>query len=115
LRWVERGFSGLFDLRPFPYTYLQPKLQLTWAQVLRNSPILRVPGAAPPLLVTYGDEETSELRRQLDDFLATWRSRGLQMEHLPQPGKDHFSAIDGFLDASSPLCSAILEQMEVRS
>ena len=107
--------SGLFDLRPFPYTYLQPKLQLTWDQVLRNSPILQIPDAAPPLLVTYGDEETSELRRQSDDFLAAWRSRGLRGEHLPQPGKDHFSAIDGFLDASSPLCSTILEQMEVPS
>ena len=107
--------SGLFDLRPFPYTYLQPKLQLTWDQILRNSPILRIPDVAPPLLVTYGDEETSELRRQSDDFLAAWRSRGLRGEHLPQPGKDHFSAIDGLLDASSPLCSAILEQMEVQS
>jgi arylformamidase len=106
--------SGLFDLRPFPYTYLQPKLQLTWDQVLRNSPILRIPDAAPPLLVTYGDEETPELRRQSDDFLAAWRSRDLRGEHLPQPGKDHFSAIDGFLDASSPLCRAILEQMAVQ-
>ena len=41
--------SGLFDLRPFPYTFLQPKLQLTWDQVLRNSPILRIPDAAPPV------------------------------------------------------------------
>jgi arylformamidase len=107
--------SGLFDLRPFPYTYLQPKLQLPWDQVLRNSPILRIPEAAPPLLVTYGDEETSELRRQSYDFLTVWRSRRLRGEHLPQPGKDHFSAIDGFLDVSSPLCSAILEQMDVQS
>jgi arylformamidase len=82
---------------------------------LRNSPILRIPDVAPPLLVTYGDEETSELRRQSDDFLAAWRSRGLLREHLPQPGKDHFSAIDGLLDASSLLCSGILEQMEVQS
>jgi arylformamidase len=106
--------SGLFDLAPFPYTYLQPKLQLTWDQVLRNSPILRMPDAGPPLLVTYGDKETPELRRQSDDFLAVWRSRGLRGEHLPQPGKDHFSAIDGFLDATSPLCSAILEWMSVQ-
>ena len=50
----------------------------------------------------------------LNDFLTAWRSRGLRGEHLPQPGKDHFSAIDGFLDASSPLCRAILEQMAVQ-
>jgi hypothetical protein len=104
--------SGLFDLRPFPYTYLQPKLQLTWGEVLRNSPILRLPDEAPPLFVSYGGEETLELRRQSDDFLVAWRSRGLRGEHLPQPGKDHFSAIDGFLDVGSPLCAAILRQMD---
>ena len=107
--------SGLFDLRPFPYTYLQPKLQLTWGEVLRNSPILRLPDRAPPLLVSYGGEETPELRRQSDDFLGAWRSRGLRGEHLPQPGKDHFSAIDGFLDVGSPLCAAILRQMDSTS
>ena len=108
--------SGLFDLAPFPYTYLQPKLQLTWGEVLRNSPILHVPDAsdrAPPLLVTYGEDETAELRRQSEDFLAAWRERGLEGRLLPQPGKNHFTAIDGFLDASSPLCAAILEQMGV--
>ncbi len=109
------AISGLFDLRPFPYTYLQPKLQLTWGEVLRNSPLLHVPDEAPPLLVTYGDEETPEMRRQSNDFLDAWRSRGLRVEYLPQPGKDHFSAIDGFLDARSGLCAAILEQMGVRA
>ena len=30
--------SGLFDLRPFPYTYLQPKLQLTWGGDITKQP-----------------------------------------------------------------------------
>ena len=64
------------------------------------------------MLVSYGDEETPELRRQSEDFLAAWRSKGLEAVHLPQPGKDHFSAIDGFPDAESPLCAAILKQMK---
>jgi arylformamidase len=80
---------------------------------LRNSPILRLPDEAPALLVSYGGEETPELRRQSEDFLEAWRSRGLRGEHLSQLGKNHFSAIDGFLDASSPLCVAILEQIDV--
>ncbi|HET7270440.1 MAG TPA: alpha/beta hydrolase, partial [Rubrobacter sp.] len=48
--------SGLYDLAPFPYSFLQPKLQLTWDQVLRNSPILHVPDSAPPLLLAYGED-----------------------------------------------------------
>ena len=103
--------SGLFDLAPFPYTFLQPQLQLTWAEVLRNSTILTLPEGAPPLLITYGEEETDELRRQSKDFLSAWKEKGLDAEYLPQPGKNHFSAIDGFLDPESYLCSAVLERV----
>ena len=109
------SISGLFDLEPFPYTYLQPKLQLTWGQVRRNSPIRHIPDSAPPLLVTYGKEETSEMRRQSDDFLNAWRENQLKGDLISQTGKDHFSAIDGFLDRDSPLCSAILDLMDVES
>ncbi len=108
------AISGLFDLAPFPYTFAQPKLQLTWEQVLRNSPILHVPGTAPPLLLVYGEGETAELKRQSEDFLAAWKTQGLDADLLPLPGKNHYDVIDGFLDAGSPLCSALLERMGVR-
>ncbi|MDQ3922506.1 MAG: alpha/beta hydrolase, partial [Actinomycetota bacterium] len=84
-------------------------------EVLRNSPILHIPDEAPPLLVTYGDKETPELRRQSDDFLGAWKAKGLQGDYLPQPDKDHFAAIEGFLDADSSLCAAILRQIGVQS
>jgi arylformamidase len=100
--------SGLFDLAPFPYTFLQPKLQLTWDQVLRNSPILHLPDEAPPLIVAYGEDEPPELRRQSEDFFAAWRAKGLTGDLLPLPNKNHYDVIDGLLDAGSPLCSAIL-------
>lgn len=106
--------SGLFDLAPFPYTFLQPKLQLTWDQVWRNSPILHLPAQAPPLLVAYGEDEPSELRRQSEDFFASWRGKGLPGDLLPLPGKNHYDVIDGFLDPGSPLCSAVLEGVYVR-
>jgi arylformamidase len=105
------SISGIFDLAPFPYTFLQPKLQLTWDQALRNSPILHVPEAqngTPPLLVAYGEDETDEFRRQSEDFFAAWKAKGLEGELLALPGKNHFDVIDGFLDAGSPLCSTIL-------
>lgn len=108
------AISGLFDLAPFPYTFLQPKLQLTWDQVQRNSPILHVPDHAPPLLVAYGDLETDEFERQAVDFLAAWKAKGLKGALLPLPGKNHYTVMDGFLDAASPLCSAVLQTMAVR-
>jgi arylformamidase len=103
--------SGLFDLAPFPYTFLQPKLQLAWDQVQRNSPILHIPASAPPLLVAYGGDETDEFKRQSEDFLAAWTAKGLPGERLVLPGKNHYDVIDGFLDAGSPLLSGLFRQM----
>lgn len=105
------AISGLYDLEPFPYTFLQPKVQLTWDQVRRNSPILRLPDAAPPLLVVYGADETGEFKRQSEDFLAAWQGEGLDGGRLILSGKDHYDVIDGFLDAGSPLLSEILGRM----
>ncbi len=105
------AISSLFDLAPFPYTFLQPKLQLSWGQALRNSPILHLPDEAPPLLITYGEDETTEFKRQSEEFLKTWKSKGLEGDLLVLSGKNHYDVIDGFLDAESPLCSAILGPM----
>jgi arylformamidase len=107
------AISGLFDLMPFPYTWLQPKIQLTWGEVLRNSPIRNIPEKAGSLIVTYGGQETSEFQRQSQDFLAAWNKKGLAGEYLPQPDKNHFTAINDFLDADSPLCTAILKQINL--
>jgi arylformamidase len=108
------AISGLYDLAPFPYTFLQPQLQLGWDQILRNSPVLHIPDAAPPLLVAYGEEETDEFKRQSEAFLSAWRANGLDGERLLLAGKNHYDVIDGFLDAESPLCSAVLEQMGIQ-
>ena len=104
--------SGLFDLAPFPYTWLQPKLQLTWDEVRRNSPIRHVPSEAPPLLVSYGADEPAELCRQSEEFLTAWQQAGLDGTGLAQPETNHYTAIEGFLDADSRLCSAILERID---
>ena len=105
------AISGLFDLAPFPYTFLQPKVQLTWDQVRRNSPILHVPDESSPLLVAYGEDETDEFKRQSEDFLAAWKEKSLSGERLVLPGKNHYDVIDGFLDAGSPLLTGILGRM----
>jgi arylformamidase len=105
------AISGIFDLTPLPYTFLQPKLQLAWDQIWRNSPILHLPdpqSGTPPLLVAYGEDETDEFRRQSEEFFAAWKAKGLGGKLVVLPAKNHFDVIDGFLDAGSPLCSGIL-------
>lgn len=108
------AISGLYDLSPFPYTFLQPKLGLTADEVLQYSPILHVPEEAPPLLLPYGELETEGFKQQSEDFLRAWQAKGLAGSTLPIPGKDHFDILDGFLDAESPLLSTILGRISGR-
>jgi arylformamidase len=97
------SISGLFDLRPLPYSFVQPKLQLTREMIERESPLLQIPRAAPPLFLSVGGEEPAEFRRQSRDYCDACSGAGLAGEYFEQPGKNHFTAIDGLLEPHSPL------------
>ena len=103
--------SGLYDLEPFRYTWLQPKIQFNGLQIRRNSPILHVPESAIPLLVSWGTDESSEFWRQSEEFGAAWAANGNRVEMHLQQGRNHFTAIDGFGDPESPFLEKVLEHM----
>lgn len=105
------AISGLFDLAPFPYSWLQPALQLTWDQVRRNSPLLHVPARAAPLDVAVGGEESAEFRRQSADFHAAWRARGLEGELIEVRGAHHFTVVEELERPGSPLLASLLRRV----
>lgn len=109
---VQRSLtlSGLFDLRPFPYTYLQPALQLTTAEVLRASPIDLAPAAAVPLTVAVGALESDEFHRQSRDFVAAWRGHGMPCRLVELADADHFTALEQLFAPESPLLDALLDR-----
>lgn len=105
--------SGLFDLTPFRYSWLQPKLLLDYEIIQRQSPLFHVPqdGSGIPMLITLGGDESAEFHRQSATFADAWRASGAAVRTLDQPGKNHLTAIGGFEDPASPLCSALLDFM----
>ena len=105
------SISGIHDLRALPYSYLQPALQLIHEVIIRQSPCLNLPASSPPLLISYGAQETSEVRRLATEYHEVRQAHGLGGELLIQEGKHHFSAIEGFNDPKSPLCTAITKFM----
>lgn len=105
------AISGLFDLRPFRYSWLQPTIQLSHETILRQSPLFHVPAAdrqAPPFIAAAGSDESSEFHRQAEAFLNAWVENGHHGRALRLPDKDHFSAIDGFVDRDSVLYRELL-------
>jgi arylformamidase len=105
------AISGLFDLEPLRYSWLQPKLQLDFAEIRGQSPIYHIPRKAPPLVVTLGGEESAEFHRQSRDYLAAWQAAGLPGRWLDQPGCNHFTAIYGLNERDSDLCRALDEMI----
>jgi len=107
-----KGFlpvSGLFDLKPFPFSWLQPKLLLTSEQVLRNSPVFLKPVYTPHVMVAVGADESHEFHRQSKNYTIFLQNHGVPAEYLSMPGKNHFNIIHDFLGDGGPLCKKIIE------
>ena len=96
--------SGIYDIAPLRYSYLQPEILLDDGMVQRNSPLFAVRACATKALVTYGGDESPEFARQSSAFHDAWQQAGNRSDLLAQPGANHFTAIDGFGDPASPLC-----------
>jgi len=96
--------SGLFDLEPLRYSYLQAQIQLDDGIIRRNSPVFAVRPCSTPVLITWGDAETEEFARQSRTFHSAWKGAGNASELQAVVGAHHFSAIHGFEIPSSPLC-----------
>lgn len=101
------AISGLFDLRPLRHSWLQPTLKLAEQSAQEQSPLLRIPDRAPPLLVSVGGDESEAMLGQTRNYLAAWTAAGLDGECFPQPGINHYEAVYGLADPSSPLAQAV--------
>ena len=84
------AISGIYDLEPIRLNYLNDKLGLDADEAARNSPILHLPSAAAPLVVSVGLDELPELIRQSEEYWAAWHGKGLPGQYVPLPGHEHF-------------------------
>ena len=100
--------SGLYDLSPLRYAFVQPALQLSEDIIQRESPLFNIPDRAGPLIAEVGADESDEFRRQSADFVQAWKAAGLQGKYIEQAQTDHFSVIQGFIDPQSGLCDRVV-------
>ncbi len=99
--------SGIFDLSPLAYSWLQPKLALNHEIIRRESPLFNIPSNGPPMLISLGENESLEFHRQSAVYLDTWKANGLKAEMLVQPGKNHITAVEDLARPDSVLCEAL--------
>ena len=98
------AFSGLYDLEPLRYSYLQPMIQLDDGVVRRNSPAFMVRPCRTPLWITWGGQESPEFARQSQIYHDAWQAVGNTSTLQAQTGANHFSVIHGLEDSASAVC-----------
>ncbi|UYG02639.1 alpha/beta hydrolase [Halomonas sp. LR3S48] len=88
--------SGLYDLRPFPWSWLQPKLQLTGRDINDYSPLFLPCRVPAPVHLVVGGEESSEFARQMQAHAGHLEAHGVAVGAELSPGDDHFSILDHY-------------------
>lgn len=99
------AFSGVFDLAPLRYSYLQPMIQLDDGLIRRNSPAFAVRPCTTPMWITWGGDESSEFARQSHVFHEAWQAAGNRALLQAQPGANHFSVIHALEQHDSAVCT----------
>jgi len=103
--WAARGlpadvirgatpFSGLYDLMPFRWGFLEKDLGLDHARALACSPVTKArPGC--PALIVWGGDETAEFAWQAAQMEGAWARAGNAVRMAEIPGRDHFTVSAG--------------------
>ena len=110
--------SGVFDITPIVHTPINDDARLSPEDAERLSPMGRVvarPGV--PCITTWGEQETSEFRRQSIEWAEQWAA-------IPQNGpataieavdRHHFDVIYDLVDPSTTLGGAVSDLVSGRS
>lgn len=108
--------SGIYDLRPLMANTMNEQLQLQPDEAAAESPVLHAPLRAPlraphnsvPLTLWVGAEERPEFLRQTRLLCEKWSPQLDTITAVYEPGKHHFSVIEGLADAQSALVRCLL-------
>lgn len=112
--------SGVFDLSPLMYSWLQPKLLLNHQTIMRQSPLLTLQNLQytqkiPKIkqLVVVGGAESAEFIRQSSEYHQLSQDKlGVESNLWVQENKNHYDIITQLADAESELVKNIKNLVE---
>ena len=86
-------FSGVYDLRPLVDTYVNAPLGLNMATAATLSPGLNSNRCLPSCLVVWGANETSEFKRQSQQYATFLAADSVPVESLEIAQRNHFDVV----------------------
>lgn len=103
------AISGIYDLAPIRFCYLNDKLRLDEAEAQRMSPLRNLPARSVPLALAYGGAELPELRRQSEEYAAARAGAGLPGTLTCLPGHNHFTLLEELARPEGALTQQVSE------
>jgi arylformamidase len=104
--------SGIYDLEPLIPTYVNAPLHLSVADAEKLSPMGLPLGPPRPTIVAWGENETSEFKRQSRDYALRLLTAGFPVTALEAPGCNHFDIVFDLANRESELGRATLALVE---
>ena len=87
------GYSGIYDLEPLLYTEENDFLKMDAEEAKRNSPIHQIVKRKVDLKFLYGENETSEFKRQTYQFAVSLNNYGMESSVNEVKVKNHFDLV----------------------
>ncbi len=101
--------SGIYDLEPLVGTYIDAALHLTAADAATLSPSRLALGAPVKTIVAWGENETSEFKRQSRTFASKLQMSGFPVSAFEVAGANHFDIVFGLADTTTQLGGATID------
>lgn len=103
--------SGIYDLQPLLQTYVNEPLNMDINEAKTNSPALLEVPAAVPVIIAYGENETTAFKQQSLMMAEKLRTKGFDLQVKEIEGRNHFDVIVDLGDKRSWLSQETVKLM----
>jgi len=103
--------SGLYDLEPLRFCKPNEWLSLTETSARANSPIYQPTPNDTPTIITWGETETDEFKRQSRAYAEKVAQADGPTIEFEVPGRNHFNVITDLADPKSRLFRATIDMI----
>lgn len=107
--------SGVYDLEPVRKSYVNDVAAISERDLQRLSPARQQTLTSCPVSLAYGNNETSEFKRQTDEYREKLLADGSPVRFFELSGHNHFDVILDFCDPESWLTNEALRQTAICS
>ncbi len=103
--------SGVYDIRPIVKTYINEPLNLDMQTASMLSPLFKIKHHTANLIISWGENETNEFKRQSIEFDKKWKACGNTSNLMEVKDNNHFDIVFNMMKKDCALRKLIIDQI----